>query len=95
VVSYVASVDLGGAIPQMFVDLVQKTQPLIVGKLRDTMVAKRKAKKQKLNAVARRVLCKYKQTCISKHMCACTSSNAARHPSHSVARTQVVLLTQL
>jgi hypothetical protein len=46
VVSYVASVDLGGAIPQMFVDLVQKTQPLIVGKLRDTMVAKRKAKKQ-------------------------------------------------
>ncbi len=43
-VSYVASVDLGGSIPQMFVDQVQKTQPLIIGKLRDQMVAKRRAK---------------------------------------------------
>ena len=44
-VSYVASVDLGGSIPQMFVDQVQKTQPLIIGKLRDQMIAKRRAKK--------------------------------------------------
>jgi hypothetical protein len=43
-VSYVASVDLGGAIPQMFVDSVQKTQPLIIGKLRDQMIAKQLAK---------------------------------------------------
>jgi len=44
-VSYVASVDLGGSIPQMFVDQVQKSQPLIIGKLRDQMIAKRSAKK--------------------------------------------------
>jgi hypothetical protein len=44
-VSYVASVDLGGSIPQMFVDSVQKTQPLIIGKLRDQMIAKRRDRK--------------------------------------------------
>ena len=44
-VSYVASVDLGGSIPQLFVDSVQKTQPLIIGKLRDQMIARRKSKK--------------------------------------------------